>query len=142
MRTPTTFHRVCGARRLQIIYAAHCVLVSAAAGGCSWSSADGTKRTHLVFGFGVVETSTADSMDPSAHGVAASAERVTATGAFLGPGPVTNGLMIGHSERQCVAVSPDAGIVIEARTLKDGRMQVHAQGVTTTRSTEPMSNEP
>lgn len=89
--------------------------------GCSWQA--GSVRKHLVLGVGVVET------EREPVGKAGSAERVEATGLFLGPGPVVNGLMIGHSRRQTVEIAPDADLLMQAVSLTNGTFRVEVQPV-------------
>jgi hypothetical protein len=62
-------------------------------------------------------------------GAAGSAERVEATGLFLGPGRVVNGLMIGHSRRQTVEIAPDADLLMQAVSLTNGSFRVEIQPV-------------
>lgn len=98
---------------------------SLALAGCAWTDSAGT-RHHLVLGFGVIASSGAGGPGASS---AASVERVSATGAFIGTGPVINGLMIGWASMQAVRIDPGAEVMIEARSYADGTLSVTAQSI-------------
>lgn len=109
-----------GARRLSPGWVS--VALFCCATGCSWPTANG--RQHLVFGFGLVTTSTNRTNLRADPALGASVEQVRATGLLAGPGPVVNGLMLGHARRQTVSVPPDAELLIDARTSEAGDFQV------------------
>lgn len=100
-----------------------CMVWAHALPGCAWTDAAG-RRHHLILGLGVVTTAAADDAG-TARG--ASIEGISATGAFIGTGPVVNGLMLGWVSRQTVQVEPGADVLIEARSHADGTLSVLAQ---------------
>lgn len=98
------------------------------ASGCSWPSSSGQK--HLVFGFGIITTSTNQANVSTSPGTEASAEHIEATGLLAGPGPVVNGFMLGHTRRQTVTVPVNADLLIEAKSVKGKPLQVNISSPT------------
>ncbi|MBX3405827.1 MAG: hypothetical protein KF869_03595 [Phycisphaeraceae bacterium] len=99
--------------------------------GCAWTDAAGMRRHHLVLGLGIVTTS-ADGGAGGAAGTSsegASIERISAMGAFIGAGPVINGLMIGWARMQSVRIDPDANVLVEAVMYQDGRFHTKIESV-------------
>jgi hypothetical protein len=89
-----------------------------ATGGC-WTNAQG-EHMSLVIGVGIVKTK-CEVVNAVPGRADAGAERFAATGLFAGGNGMLNGLLIGHLELQNVWADPDAGVLVEAVTYRDGR---------------------
>jgi len=104
-------------------------LIAAACPACSWTSADGKTRNHLVLGVGLVRTSSDSQHCRVGDGLAAKAHRIETTGAVLSPAGGSVLLILGHRAEQSVEVAPDADIVVEVTSRKGQGLSANVQSV-------------
>ena len=93
-------------------------------GGCSWPTADGRGRTHLVLGLGIIRTTDDIHQHAVGEGLDARAVRTEATGAFASAMEGMSGLLLGHVRRQELEIARDADLLVDSRSGPDGRMHV------------------